>query len=219
VSAEEPTDVARLRQAFAALRDDGTSEPVDSERIFEALHGDLSADERQAVVEQLLTSPAAAESWRLARELAPEPGADARVERTLDARRPAAWRWMSAAAAVLVAAGLGWQITQWRAGDEPVYRSVDPRAIASALPAGSEISRAQPVLRWTGIDGARYRVRVLDADLQLLEESPETSAREYALSPDSLARIPPAGQFLWQVEARIPGEVIVTSPTFMNRVP
>jgi hypothetical protein len=75
------------------------------------------------------------------------------------------------------------------------------------------------VLRWSGIDGARYRVRVLTADLQLIDESPETSERAYTLSPETLARIPPAASILWQVEARIPGEVVVTSPTFSNRVP
>ena len=69
-------------------------------------------------------------------------------------------------------------------------------------------SRAQPVLRWTGIDGARYRVRVLTADLQVLEESAESSALEYTLSQETLARIPPGTQILWQVEAQIPGEVV-----------
>jgi hypothetical protein len=126
---------------------------------------------------------------------------------------------MSVAAAVLLAAAIGWQITQSREAEEPVYRGVEPRAIASALPPGGDLSRAQPVLRWRGIDGARYRVRVLTADLQLLEESPEAAATEYTLGPATLARIPPGAQILWQVDARIPGEVVVTSPTFSNRVP
>ena len=218
MSAEEPTDVARLRQAFASLRDDGTSEPVDAERIFEALHGEMPPEERQAIVEQLVTNPAAAESWRLAREMSPKPMVDNAVDRVLDARRPA-WQWMSVAAAVLLAAGVGWQFAPWRQADEPVYRGVESRAIASALPQGDDLSRAQPVLRWSGIEGARYRVRVLTADLQLLEESPEDSATEYTLGPETLARIPPGAQILWQVDARIPGEVVVTSPTFTNRVP
>jgi hypothetical protein len=218
VSAEEPTDVARLRRAFASLRDDGTSEPFDSERIFEALHGDMSPDERQAVVDELLTNPAAAESWRLAREMAPESDVTAAVDRARDSRRPT-WHWISVAAAVLLVAGVGWQFAPWRAADEPVYRGVESRAIVSALPQGGDVSRAQPVLRWNVVEGARYRVRVLAPDLQLLEESPETAAAEYTLTPQALARIPPAGQILWQVEARIPGEVVVTSPTFSNRVP
>jgi hypothetical protein len=218
VSAEEPTDVARLRRAFASLRDDGSSEPVESERIFEALHGDMSPEERQAVVDALLTNPSAAESWRLAREMSPEPAAGTRPDRVPESRGPR-WQWISVAAAVLLAAGVGWQFAPWRAADEPVYRGVEARAIASALPPRSDLSRAQPVLRWSGIDGARYRVRVLTADLQLLAESMEIATHEYTLGPDVLARVAPGAQVLWQVEARIPGEGVITSPTFSNRVP
>jgi len=63
--AGEPADVARLRAALASVRGDGQS-PVDAERIFDALHGRLTVEERQAVVEELLSNPDAAEAWRLA---------------------------------------------------------------------------------------------------------------------------------------------------------
>ena len=108
---------------------------------------------------------------------------------------------------------------QPRGGEEPAYRSVESRAIASALPPGAELSRAQPVLRWNGVEGARYRVRVLTPDLQLLEESVESPARDHTVSATTLERIPPGGQLLWQVEARVPGEGVIVSPTFSNRVP
>lgn len=221
VSAEEPKDVARLREAFASIEDDGGSNPVDAERIFDALHGDMSPTERHVVIEQLVSNPAAASAWRLAREMGP----DAAQEGALDPapeerRRSTQWhRRLSVAAAAVLAVGIGWQLMQWRATDAPAYRSVESRSIASALEPGADLSRTRPILRWTGIDGARYRVRVLTADLQLLEESSETSALEYTLNQETLARIPPATQMLWQVEAHIPGEVVITSPTFSNRVP
>lgn len=229
MSAEDPKDVVRLREALASLEgpDDrklpvgqGTSDSVDSERIFDALHGDVSPEERQAVVEQLLTNPAAAEAWRLAREMRPDTGVEGVADRALEeSTRPAKWKWMAVAAAAVLAVGLGWQLIPSRGDGEPAYRSVESRTIRSALPQGAELSRAQPVLRWTGMDGARYRVRVLTPDLQVLEESAESSAREYTLGPESLGRIPPGGQIFWQVEARIPGEVVITSPTFTIRVP
>ena len=220
VSAEEPKDVARLREAFASIEGDGASDPVDAERIFDALHGDMSPAERHVIIEQLVSNPAAASAWRLAREMGP----DATQESALDPapeerRRSAQWHLLSVAAAAVLAVGIGWQLMQWRGTDAPAYRSVESRSIASALEPGSDLSRARPVLRWTGIDGARYRVRVLTADLQVLEESPETLAPEYTLDQETLARIPPATQILWQVEAHIPGEVVITSPTFSNRVP
>ena len=219
VSAEDPKDVARLREAFASIEHDGTGDPVDAERIFDALHGDLNSTERHAVVEQLVTNQGAAFAWRLARAMGPhaEP-ADA-----LDpAEKPgpcARWKSIAVAAAAVLAIGIGWQLMQPRDAAAPAYRSVESRAITSALEPGDELSRAQPVLRWTGIGAARYRVRVFTTDLQVLGESPETSALEYTLDQETLARIPAGARILWQVEAHIPGEVVITSPTFITRVP
>jgi hypothetical protein len=95
VSGEEPEDVARLRAAFASVEGDG-QERVDAERIFDALHGTLDPEDRRAIVDELASNPGAAEAWRLARELAPEPGA--RGAKDIDARMPPsaialAWRF------------------------------------------------------------------------------------------------------------------------------
>jgi hypothetical protein len=216
----EPKDVAPLREAFASIEGDGASDPVDAGRIFDALHGEMSPAERHAMVEQLVGNPAAARAWRLAREMAPDTAHAGAPDRAPQERqRSAQWKWLSVAAAAMLASGVGWQLTLSRGTDAPTYRSVESRAITSGLEPGAELSRTRPVLRWTGIDGARYRVRVLTADLQVLEESAETSALEYTLNQETLARIPPGTQILWQVEAQIPGEVVVTSPTFSIRVP
>jgi hypothetical protein len=77
---------------------------------------------------------------------------------------------------------------------------------------------AQPVLRWTGIDGARYRVRVLTPELELLEESAESPALEHAIGAAALQRVPPGGRIVWQVEARLPEGGTVMSPTFNARI-
>jgi len=215
----EPKDIARLRAAFASIEGDGTSDRIDAERIFDALHGDMSSAERHAVIEQLIDNPAAAAAWRLAREMAPDAAPPHALDRAPEERRQSAqWKWLSIAAAAVLVVGLGWQLMLPQGAEAPVYRSVESRAITSVLEPGAELPRARPVLRWTGIDGARYRIRVLTADLQLLEESPQTSALEYTLTEEALARIPPGTQILWQVEAQIPGEVIITSPTFSVRV-
>ena len=49
------------------------ADPRIPERVFDALHGNLSAEERRAVVDELVLNADAAEAWRLARELAPDP--------------------------------------------------------------------------------------------------------------------------------------------------
>jgi len=204
----EPADAARLRAALAALRGDGQS-PVDAERIFDAVHGRLSVEERQAIVEELLSNPDAAEAWRLARELTVDSPARVTPLRTR-------LRWLAAAAVVVLGAAAAWQYT--RPASEPVYRGSESRAVVSALPTDAALPRAQPVLRWMSIEGARYRVRVLTPELELLEESPESPALEHTVGPAALQRVPPGGRILWQVEARVPDGGTVMSPTFSARI-
>ena len=215
MSASDPGDIARLREALASLagKDVRDSSSADAGRIFDALHGNLREDERRAIVDELVHDAEAAEAWRPARELAPESAAA-----SLPARM-ATWKWLSMAAALLLAAGLGWRLFgPLKPAEPPVYRSGEQRTIASALPPGAPLPRSQPVLRWTPLEGARYQVRVLTPELQVLVETGELTTPEYPLSPDVLRRIAPGGAILWQVDARIPGSAVVTSPTFSVRL-
>ena len=211
MSTSEPTDVERLRAALARLGDEPGWPEVDAERLFSALHGDMSAEERRTVVDELVRNPRAAAVWRLARELEPDQPA---------AHTPAwgrTWTWLSVAAVVLLIVGAAWQFQPWRS-EAPVYRGAEPRSIASLVPANTRLSREQPVLRWTALEGARYRVRVLTPDLDLLDEAENLAASEYRLKPEVLRLIPPAGRILWQVEARVCGTAAVVSPTFSVQV-
>jgi hypothetical protein len=210
VSGEEPENLARLRAALASV--EGNDQRVDAERIFDALHGTLEPEDRRIVVDELVWNADAAEIWRLAREMGPEP----------DARRFALvrnWRWPAVAAGIVLTAGLAWQLSG-PAHDTTklVYRGVESRSIRSALPPEATLPRAQPVLRWAGVPGARYRVRVLTSALELLVASPESDAAEYRLSDETLHRIDPGSYILWQVEGRIAGDTVIVSPTFRVRV-
>jgi hypothetical protein len=211
VSAEEPEDPARLRAAFESLEGDAPK-PVDAERIFDAVHGELDPEERRGIVDDLLANPDAAEVWRLAREMDPGP-----VARRAEAARH--WKWLAAAAAVVLTVGIGWQLLGPARDREPIYRGVESRSIASALPPDRALPRAEPVLRWNGVPGARYRVRVLTSDLEVLEtSSAESEAPEYRLSEETMRRIRAGSYILWQVEGRIPGDAVIVSPTFRVRV-
>jgi hypothetical protein len=204
MSAQEPPDVERLRAALARLGEEPGWPEVDAEKLFSALHGEMSAEERRAIVDELVRNPRAAAAWRLAREL--EPG------RAQTASSGARWAWLAAAAVVVLAAGAAWQMQIF--GPAPVYRSAEPRSIEARLPANARLSREQPVLQWTAIAGATYRVRVLTPELDLLAEAEEQAVPEYRLPADVVARIAPGGRLLWQVEARVPGTAPVVSPTF-----
>ena len=172
---------------MAALRGDPRS-PVDAGRIFDALHGDVTAEERHAVVDELITNPDAAEAWRLAQDLAPPASATSAMPPDRGA-----WRWWAAAAVAVVAFGVGSQFASpWRSVEPPVYRGTEQRAIGSLLPSGQPLSRSTPVLRWTGIDGARYRLTVLTPALDVVEEVGNLTTPEYTVSADALARFPRA---------------------------
>lgn len=211
MSTGEPADAARLRAALASLQGDGQSS-VDAGRIFDAVHGRLTATEREALVEELLANPDAAEAWRLARELATE----AAPQTAAEPPSRSASKWLGVAAAVVLAAGVGWMVL--RPPPEPVYRSNPSLAIASALPANAPLPRAQPVLRWTGLDGGRYRVRVLTPELEVLEESDELSTPQFTLGAETLRRVPPGGWIVWQVDARVPDGTATVSPSFSTPI-
>jgi hypothetical protein len=218
MSASEPRDIGRLSAALASLAEQPEWPEPDADRIFAALHGDLGPEERRAVVDEMIRNPRAALAWRLAHELAPEGASHLAVARLAMTRRLWTWAAAAAAAMVLIVVGVGSQLRFWHPADAPVYRSAESRRIASLLPAGKPLARAQPILRWTPVEGARYRVRVLTSNLELLEEAEDIAAPEYRVSPDAVRRVPPGGRLLWQVEARVPGSAPVTSPTFSARV-
>jgi hypothetical protein len=206
MSGSQPADIERLRAALARLADDPTWPDADTERIFSALHGEMSAEERRAVVDELVGNPQAAAAWRLAREIEPERPASVPAH-----GRP--WIWLSVAATLAIVAGAVWQFQPWRS-DPPVYRSAETRSIASRLTPGQRVLRADPVLRWTPVEQARYRVRIMTPGLDLLAEVDDLSVAEYRLTTDILNRTPAGGRILWQVEARVSGTATVVSPTF-----
>jgi hypothetical protein len=207
MSTPEPHDVARFREALARLADEPGWPEADTGRVFSALHGDMRPEERRAVVDELIQNPQAAAAWRLARELEP------REPRGLFALP---WRWMSMAAMLFLVIGTAGAILP-RQSEAPVFRGEQSRTIASLLPE-DVLSRAEPVLRWTGLEGARYRVRVLTPELELLDEAEGLVAPEYRLRDDVLALIPAGGRILWQVEARVRGTPAAVSLTFNTRM-
>ena len=204
MSAPDPPDADRLRAALARLGEEEGWPEADSERLFTALHGDTSVEDRREVVEELIRNPRAAAAWRLAREL--EPAVQPSLRSALRQ-----WAWLPIAATLVLLVGAAWQFAPWRS-ETPVYRSADPRTIAPAGPGGT-LSRADPVLRWTAIEGARYRVRVLTPSLEPLAEA-LVDAPEYRLPPDVVRNVAPDGSILWQVEAQVRGASSIVSPTF-----
>lgn len=147
VSAERPTDVARLREAFAS-RPEGPHDHVDAGRVFDALYGDPSIGERYAVIDDLLSDPDTAEAWRVARNMAPVPMALRWTDRT------SRHAWMPVAVAAAVVLAVVWQLTELeRRVEAPVSRSATSGTITSVFVAreGADKGRAgAPLGRYRG---------------------------------------------------------------------
>ncbi len=203
----EPHDVTRFREALASLADEPGWPEADTERVFSALHGDMRPEQRRAVVDELIQNPQAAAAWQLARELEP---------REPKGMFALPWRWMSMAAMLMLVIGTAWAILP-RQSEAPAYRGGEARTIGSLLP-DDVLSRAEPVLRWTGLEGARYRVRVLTPELEPLDEAEGLVVPEYRLREDVLAMVPAGSRILWQVEAGVRGTPPVVSLTFNTQV-
>jgi hypothetical protein len=206
----EQPDVEHLRQALASLGDQSQWPEVDAERLFTALHGETDAEARRRIVDELIDNPRAAAVWRLARELDPVAASSSATAPTMKTR---SWTWLPIAATLFLAVGALWQFVP-RQSELPVYRSGEIRRIDSLLPEDGRLSRAEPLLRWSAIEGARYRVRILTPDLDVLDESEDLDTATYRLAPIVLSRIPAGGRLLWQVEARAAGTDPVVSATF-----
>jgi hypothetical protein len=213
MSTPEQPDVERLRQALASLGDQSQWPDVDAERLFAALHGEIDAEARRRIVDELIENPRAAAVWRLARELDPVEASTAATAPLAPTTKTRSWTWLPIAATLLLAVGGVWQFVP-RESDAPTYRSSEIRRIDSLLPEGGRLSRAEPSLRWSAIAGARYRVRVLTPGLDVLDESEDLETATYRLSPTVLSRIPAGGRLLWQVEAKTAGTDPIVSPTF-----
>lgn len=177
-----------------------------AERLHDAAHGLLTADERTRVLEHVAICPACTVAWRVV--------APARA-----ARR--AWSPVGAIAAAIAVVFLG--AIAWRGlapgrGPETTRaeRGAPAPRIESLLARDADVSRASCVLRWTPVDGAVYDVVVSRESLTSLFHvegltRPEVTVPASALAPDASG-----GRLLWQVTARTPDGRRVQSATFTN---
>jgi hypothetical protein len=246
---EKPDDalVERLRASFRA-EDVPEGEPVDAERVWLAVTGELTAEERRAVVERVAADPAWAQAWRLARAMSQAASAAtppaARVETTaspldLAARRPdpadrressgrrdtgLRARFMrsrpvwGAVAAMLALVVVGVSVQQ-KLEDRPRLRGGEAAAIVSGVPEGTPLPRAHCVLRWSGgPEGTRWTVRLSSEDLKVVHRAERLEHGEYQVPASVLAPLAPGARLLWQVEARLPDGQVLRGATFVNRI-
>jgi hypothetical protein len=238
---DKPDDatVERLRAAFRSgdlPEQDG--EPVDADRIWRAVTGESSPEERRQVVARVAADPAWATAWRLAHALsqaaaAPREApaaltspADPRARRDTERSTPRGrrfhfawsrpvWGAVATAALVLIVVGISVQ----RGDDPPTLRGGETLAVVSRLPEEAPLPRADCVLRWSeGPEGTRWSLQLSSEDLSLVHRADSLATSEYRVPAEVLAALPAGTKLLWQVEAHLPDGRLQRSATFVNRI-
>jgi hypothetical protein len=216
-------ELARLRQGFHSMADSAPGRPdcPDPERIWDAVAGRLPSEQVRELVDHTASCPGCAEAWRLARELIPEaPEEHSRVARPVFGTR-GGWRWMAAAAAVVlsVAAVQLWRMSP--AGGPPgSFRDAGSEIIRSLLVDGEALPRTGFLLRWTTDTRSvpRFDVRVATEDMQVIAVVQGLEEPEYLVPEGALEQLFAGDRVMWQVEAVQDDGNRAVSPTFVNRL-
>jgi hypothetical protein len=182
-----------------------TNEPVPAEVVWRAVAGELPEPDRTALIERLAWDADLQEAWRLALTMQ-------REEREAPpARRPWIAAVVALAAALLLVVGL-WS---GRPTEVPVYRG-DP-AVSTPLADRAPLPRQDFTLRWSHPPGARARLDVWDADLQVLGRADDLSTGSFTVPPAWLAPVADGDEVVWRVTLVDDGRT-TTSPAFVQRV-
>lgn len=233
------SELAPLRLAFTGFADE-TPVPAscpDSDRIWAAVHDELTADEKHELIHYTTSCPSCAEEWRLARDVGRSARSRARQTVVSDASRaareprsPAAtgrvlamghrFRRLAAPLAGLAAAAVLLLVVALpRESPAPSeFRAGEVAAIRSLVPQGATLARDACLLRWSGIESALYTVLVSDANLVVVARADELTRPRFQVPAESLARLPAGAELYWQIEAVLPDVSSRASTTFVSRI-
>jgi hypothetical protein len=215
-------DLQTLRRAYRSAGSEGDSIHLSEDRWERLACDELSPQERETVLDHILSCPQCSEIHRALGVLragatsfdpgAPEP-AGSTVPRTLLPRN--LWGGvglLAAAAAVTLAVVLPTFNPDAPDTGQQVLRSAGESASATPVsPVDDEVAwqaEAGIVLRWTLDAAAPAMVEILDADGELVWSSPETTETEITWSPE----LPPEpGLYYWLVMVTSAGDEKVRS--------
>jgi hypothetical protein len=212
----------RLRKAFASRARDGVAqgECPDPERVWRAVHHELSHEQIRRVGLHATTCSECAEAWRLAVEITREAPATV-IPFDRRARRPARSRaWWTAGAlaaaaalaaiALLLPTGPSLQPPQsgtLRGAEEIITPLTDP---------DTPLPREACTLRWQGPPEGRWEIRVATEDLRVLAEAHDLPTTEFTVPAEALAELPAGSSIVWQVHIKLPDGRRLASRSFVQ---
>ena len=224
----EEEELKHLRRAFAAVSQPATAPETcpTPEKIWEAVRGELSPGEVEAIVEHTAVCASCAEDWRLARVLQTAEPAVSTAPAPAGVVRYGPWQrvrtYVLAAAAALAVAVVGIQVYQAQQPDQGAagYREGQQDAIQSRIADGAFLPRERFLLRWSApaAAGASYDVEVSTEDLRVVASAEDLRTPELQVPASALAGLPTGSRLLWKVEADLPDGRHLSSPTFVTTV-
>ena len=215
---------ARLRAAFRARTSRSVpGDHVPAADLWSAVRGELSADERRAIVDHTASCAECAEAWRLAIEVTPDPlpvAAPAPRPAWAGFRWPATFAPLAAAAALAVAVGAGvWLSRGPELTTTPGFRGGDAPVVRSLVADDEALGREQFLLRWSaGPAGSRYDLRVTTEALEVVADVQGLAEPAFLVPSAALSSVPPGSRLLWRVEVVAPDGARSASPTFVTRL-
>jgi hypothetical protein len=206
-----------MREAFAARPATAAAghDCPEPGRIWDAVRGQLTAEERRTIVAGVAVCGRCAEAWRLARELAgdaapatPSVPAPARPRWVLPAIATAALAAAVVLIVVLAGGGRAPRPSELRGG-------TGAAAIAPLVPDGAVLPRDAFELRWTAADpGSRYDLTLFTADLVPVYVAPELTTASHRVPPPALRGQAAGAVLYWSLDVRTPDGRRFTSQTF-----
>jgi hypothetical protein len=219
-------DDQNLRKAFAALpvdaRADGTC--PDSEHIWAAIEARIPVAERRRLVLHMADCPSCAEAWRLAVRMGATPPGHWRVfvdrmREGIQGFTEAIWqhhRGLAAAATAVVVVVVSVMFVNPEITGPGTTEIQGFRGIEAVVALDQPLSRQECWLRWSGVEGARYDLRVTNESLDVVATAQGLEETEYFLPEQDLAGVAPGERLLWLVEATLSSGERIPSRTFVS---
>jgi len=218
----EPDELERLRRVFTTIAETpgpGDHAP-DSDRIWQAVRGELTATDIEGMADQASRSAETAAAWRLAAELSRDldSQADDSVV-SINRRRPVRWA-LGLAAAAVVLIGLALPLYHsFSPNPTPTFRAIDEFEIATELKTGTALNRDSFELRWTPTgEQSLYEIVITDSRLAVLDRASFLEEPSYLVPSAALADLEDGEEVWWKIDATRPDGTRVSSPTFVTIV-
>ncbi len=183
----------------------------DAERIRLLAAGELSQADRLQLTDHLTVCSDCSNEYRAALAVGGWAG-----EIELDARPTPAvvrphWRWVAAAATIVLALAIPAWIALDDGGGEtgPAFRTVERPADTAVTPSdGARLDGAPTRLEWAARNGAAYRVELYDAESSLIWSSERVETAAVELPQIVRDRIGPGELYYWRVFTELEAERI-----------